>query len=923
MSLPKGWKRLEVVRKNGINAGKVDIYVTSPGGKSFRSKKSLHMYLKEQKLPYNIDQFNFTTKNSKINKDVSLSTSIGSLDSNLSFDSLSSTSSTSQAKEITCENKIVPFSEHSTNTVLKEDSMAQTDASSPLITSCMELLSKQWLSDQTLHIYFEILNLNILKTNLKTMILDPAVVCGIKIFDDYSHLLEHIDFNNNNFLIMPITDANVLNDFEGSHWSVLFFDKLAGAFFHYDSLNNHNASHADLVMNKITKYLNLKNPTTKIHIMDCPKQINNYDCGVHSIIAIEVVVNSIISGLGIPVNLTTLVLDETELMRKRSCLAYVINRRDDIVSETIQSLMYKPVTSQNDQPNKSNVSEDGPEMEWNTVQAKKQSKTFSPRQHEILPSLLTCKNRFDVLYEESRTHLGNQDTILKTHESEEKNMKPLYQGRHIIKNKSRPLKKKTDVLIFADSQGRDMSRILRDNGGRHVNATGFVLPNASTKQVLSHAFKAKKGPLVIISGTNNLLNMKTTEIYMELEAGMKTVSANKQVILTTIPRRFDLPDHHQQHYERIKLNNYIKELAARMHNIHIIDLEGFRRTHFTRKGIHLNYGGKTKLSHMILNLLNLLNCLPSSRFTGVAPLSSDKTFSRSSAKDTSKQIIVTPEIQIIEDDMQMLINNYKSDASVGFAHCISADFGCEKQMSQGVAVRFKEQFGKPTSLDRCSRYLSYQHAGKGASIYSLITKSHYYGKPETVIYDEAFLHLTDHFKSKNLRTLICSPLGCIRDRISPAHFAANVVKFQRDTGALVKIITKDEDILRELRNGLSHITFIRLLSQLINLEAYKPPSGQCGKAVDDTLGSSVRILQSVASSRCSSLTLEEKSSACSASSSSADSSLVKCSEGGNKSSGVGGEVESDASTQDETVMCSNNSSQNSFLMESHSKPNQT
>lgn len=59
-SLPKRWKRETVERKRGKFAGKVDIYVTSPNGKIFRSKKSLQKYLTDEKLPYNIDDFQFT-----------------------------------------------------------------------------------------------------------------------------------------------------------------------------------------------------------------------------------------------------------------------------------------------------------------------------------------------------------------------------------------------------------------------------------------------------------------------------------------------------------------------------------------------------------------------------------------------------------------------------------------------------------------------------------------------------------------------------------------------------------------------------------------------------------------------------------------------------------------------------------------------
>lgn len=39
-TLPKGWKRENAVRKNGLSKGKVDVYIKSPKGKTFRSKKN-------------------------------------------------------------------------------------------------------------------------------------------------------------------------------------------------------------------------------------------------------------------------------------------------------------------------------------------------------------------------------------------------------------------------------------------------------------------------------------------------------------------------------------------------------------------------------------------------------------------------------------------------------------------------------------------------------------------------------------------------------------------------------------------------------------------------------------------------------------------------------------------------------------------
>lgn len=69
--LKDGWKRVEVTRKNGVYAGKADIYIFSPDGNKFRSKKELINYLTTNNLPYKAEELftatdSGTPNNSKI-----------------------------------------------------------------------------------------------------------------------------------------------------------------------------------------------------------------------------------------------------------------------------------------------------------------------------------------------------------------------------------------------------------------------------------------------------------------------------------------------------------------------------------------------------------------------------------------------------------------------------------------------------------------------------------------------------------------------------------------------------------------------------------------------------------------------------------------------------------------------------------------
>lgn len=46
--------------------------------------------------------------------------------------------------------------------------------------------------------------------------------------------------------------------------------------------------------------------------------------------------------------------------------------------------------------------------------------------------------------------------------------------------------------------------------------------------------------------------------------------------------------------------------------------------------------------------------------------------------------------------MKDIFSYYSSDVDLAFSHCISADLDNEKKnMSAGVAVKFRERFGRP------------------------------------------------------------------------------------------------------------------------------------------------------------------------------------------------------------------------------------
>jgi len=168
--------------------------------------------------------------------------------------------------------------------------------------------------------------------------------------------------------------------------------------------------------------------------------------------------------------------------------------------------------------------------------------------------------------------------------------------------------------------------------------------------------------------------------------------------------------------------------------------------------------------------------------------------------------------------MGSVIDEYLTDSSTAFAHSISEDFEASRHMSAGVAVIFRNRFGRPKNTDKVNTKLTMQKVQGGTTVYSLLTKSKYNGKPEVADYDLAFKQLEEHFKSNNsLKTLICSPIGCVRDLVQVHHFAHNIVEFQRHTRAMVYIISCDQpSAQRPLWGGLSHSQFLAALQEEIS-----------------------------------------------------------------------------------------------------------
>ncbi|KAG8318416.1 hypothetical protein J6590_001528 [Homalodisca vitripennis] len=336
-------------------------------------------------------------------------------------------------------------------------------------------------------------------------------------------------------------------------------------------------------------------------------------------------------------------------------------------------------------------------------------------------------------------------------------------------------KSKHKILILADSHGKSLGNMIEQRSS--ANVCSFIRPGAKFGQVTEDVKELTKelsndDHLLVIAGTNNIESTSIEQLLKDIQTLIKN-SKHTNLVLATVPMRFDTPN---LDLKISTVNVEIENIAKNHPELKLLPIHIFPRHVFTCHGLHMK---KRKV------------------------------------KETN--MATSDRITVLEAEMSQIIEQYKDVPSVGFAHTISYDFHeTKKHMSAGVAVVFKQKFSRPHISDLIYRNLAYQKVPNGSSVYSLVTKQKYYSKPTNNDYNDAFYQLDLDFKSKGLKTLICSAMGCVRDRIRPQHFAQNILQFQRSTGATIYVISYDQTAQRELWNGLTHSEFVETLRKLFS-----------------------------------------------------------------------------------------------------------
>uniref|UniRef100_A0A1B6LVU4 Ubiquitin-like protease family profile domain-containing protein n=1 Tax=Graphocephala atropunctata TaxID=36148 RepID=A0A1B6LVU4_9HEMI len=296
--VPPGWSRKEVMRKKGLSVGTVDVYISSPTGKLFRSKKELIQYLIKNKLPYKIDDFDFSivkklslTAESATKNSLSPSPSI-SMEIDLrscSSENDSVLSDTSGCLQFEKAAMLSPTDQ--------PQQTATKNSSNERLSLIVSLLEGEWVMDDAISAYISLID-TVIDKKYCIHLMNPAISHAVKNFEDSEDILSHLKLETKSFILVPINDSECFSHkISGSHWSLLLYVKSLCKFYHFDSIGSHNFQSANKTAKKLSKHLSIQEENIQIEACKTPQQQNSNDCGVYMILIMETVLAKILNSV--------------------------------------------------------------------------------------------------------------------------------------------------------------------------------------------------------------------------------------------------------------------------------------------------------------------------------------------------------------------------------------------------------------------------------------------------------------------------------------------------------------------------------------------------------------------------------------------------------------------------------------------------
>jgi hypothetical protein len=692
----------------------------------------------------------------------------------------------------------------------------------------------RWVDDTILQSYFDSFNSN---DNSSVLFLGPATTqllkhCSLK---DAQTELDSLLFEEFEYVLCCVNDSlEPADEDSGSHWSLVIFDNCRKLAYHLDSNANLNEPSALRLMAK------LNFSSRQLVNIPCAQQKNSFECGINVLVNTKLVMEGFCNR---PISKKMSLYDWFNSFygekRYTTPTNTLTNHEDKLKSNNGSNTDLGEISVVNHVFTEQNE-------DWNIIVKHRGNKTRKNNRKFISSeqsSNIEIKNKFSVLDEpqvtdnpsdkkelsgciQSTKNTNVRKNLVKSkkkrknkfivttaksnNESLSSNVQPILLTQNLSsstlttdtypKTLGKPL-----LFVTGDSHARGIAEMLTPIMSRFEVSSTFY-PGASMLYVMEQLEKKKDylrecDRVLIIGGTNITEPHHYDNVFNKVRTIVNTCRA--EIILTEIPYIYQHPDNGFQFFEIEHCNKRLLALSLEL-NVRFLMFSHLLnyKLHYTRSGLHLNHKGKQVISWSIAKWL--------SPTTGSRPEEEivSHTENLFTEQWDSKSLM---NIRVLRTNMSQMITRFSKQPDTAFSHCISSDIDDNKNMSKGIAIVFKKHFGKPMKADFINHRLAAQEVDGGATIYSLITKPKFFHKPRKDIYEDAFLKLTDDFKSKKLKQLICPPLGCVRDKVSPDVFINNLIRFQGETGAKVLIVADDNNTPHNLAAVLLQILKARKL----------------------------------------------------------------------------------------------------------------
>ncbi|XP_039288083.1 uncharacterized protein LOC120352282 [Nilaparvata lugens] len=163
------------------------------------------------------------------------------------------------------------------------------------------------------------------------------------------------------------------------------------------------------------------------------------------------------------------------------------------------------------------------------------------------------------------------------------------------------------IIIFSDSQGRDLASYLQNRIPHSYSVSSFVYPGAGMCQILDRIFNCKEVQLmnkedylIILGGTNDIndsANEKDTIIFRLAVESLLRQTRHTNVIIGTVPYRYDMPAASPINCMIKVINGLLKKIVSGF--VTLLNTWDLTAKEHTSHGLHINKKGKIKIARRL------------------------------------------------------------------------------------------------------------------------------------------------------------------------------------------------------------------------------------------------------------------------------------------------------------------------------------